>query len=35
VKAAYRLAQEWSATAAIELDDSQSMTYKLGINRHY
>jgi len=34
-KATYRLAQEWSTTAAIELSDDHDLTYRLGVNRHF
>ncbi|MEO7412621.1 MAG: hypothetical protein ABIZ81_04630 [Opitutaceae bacterium] len=35
VKAAFRIVQQFSATAAVELDDDQNVTYKFGLNHHF
>jgi hypothetical protein len=35
VKATYRLAQEWSTTVALELNDDHDVGYKIGVNRHF
>ncbi|MEO6568028.1 MAG: hypothetical protein ABIO94_04640, partial [Opitutaceae bacterium] len=35
LKAAVRIVQQFSATAAVELDDDQNITYRFGLNRHF
>jgi hypothetical protein len=34
-KTTYRLAQEWSTTFAVQIDDEHNVEYKLGVNRHF
>ena len=35
VKGTYRIAQEWSASAGLELNDDKDVTYRFGVNRHF
>jgi hypothetical protein len=35
VKATFRIAQEFSASVGVELDDDQNTTYRFGLNRHF
>lgn len=34
-KATYRLAQEWSTTLSVRLDEDRNEEYRLGVNRHF
>lgn len=34
-KVTYRLAQEWSASGRLQVDEDQNVEYRLGMNRHF
>jgi hypothetical protein len=35
VKATFRIAQQYSASVAVDLDDDENLSYRFGLNRHF